>query len=119
MFLGFLHCLDDYLRSGFRQGGKNASRVQPSNSFFTEDIIPVDLAGFHSGGCSVAAVRGSRRTPYAEATLCKVKTVANLSAYAVEGLPSDQIRIDSSLEDEVFDQSAHVVVGECGCHCRA
>ena len=61
----------------------------------------------------MAAVAAAGGGAHAEAALGEVEAVADGAAHAVVGDPAKQGSIDAALEDEVFNEAAHGVVGEC------
>ena len=77
-------------------------------------MIPVDVAGPQLGCRGVAPIGHAERTAHAEPALREVEPVADRAAGAVGGNPAYEGGVDASLQDEVLEQSADLVVGECG-----
>src|SRR5579864_1207459 len=65
------------------------------------------------------SIRASDGASYSEAALGEVQSVARRPTNSVVRDPVDPARIYAALEDEVFDQSADLVVGERGDDCGA
>ena len=82
-------------------------------------MVPVDVARPQLRGGRVAAIGHADGATNAEAALGEVEAVAHRAADAVGGDPADEARVDASLEHEVLEQPADVVVGERGHDTRA
>jgi hypothetical protein len=107
------HGLLDHVRRGFGEAGVDSARVEPARAIAAEDPLPVDVAALQLRNRRVPAVGGARRAARAEAALREVEAVAHAAAEAVVGPPQHVADVDAALQDEVLDQAADVVVGEC------
>src|SRR5690606_3021011 len=95
---------------------EDAARVQPAHPELPEQVVPVDVPGLELGGCGVAAVGDADGAAHPEAALGEVEAVAHRPAHAVVLLPTDEGGVDAAGQDEVLDESAHLVVREGGDH---
>ena len=77
-------------------------------------MLPVDVARPQLRGGRVAAIGHAEGAAHAEAALGEVEPVAHRPADAVGRNPADEARVDPSLEHEVLEQPADLVVGERG-----
>ena len=68
--------------------------------------------GFELAGRGVAAIRNAHRAAHAEAALGEVESVAHGPADAVEWTPLDERSVHAALQNKIFDQPAHVIVGK-------
>lgn len=93
--------------------------MEPARAVAAEDRIPVDVAELHRCRGRVRPIRGSQGRPHAEAALDEVETVAHSSPDAVVGTPHDVALVDATLQDQVLEEAADGVVGECGDDRRA
>ena len=79
-----------------------------------EEVLPVDVARPQLRGGRVAAIGHADGAAHAEAALGEVEPVAHRPSDAVGRNPADEARVDPSLEHEVLEQPADLVVGERG-----
>src|SRR5687768_6029645 len=93
--------------------------MQPAHALPAEDIVPIKIARLELRGGRVPAVWYANRAANAESALGEIQTVAHRAAHAVIGPPFDERRIHAALQNEIFNQSADVIVRERGAHCRA
>ena len=114
MLPGRLHRLDNQRRSRIAQGGENAAGVQPARAEFAEDVVPIEIAGFELTGSGVAAVGNAHSAAHTVAALGEIEAVARDAANAVERDPLDELSIHATLQNEILDEPAHVVIGERG-----
>ena len=91
--------------------------MKPPHTQFAEDALPIEISGFELTGGAVSTVGNADCAANAKATLGEVEAVANRAAHPIVRNPFDEFSTDAALQDEVLDQSAHVVVGESGAHC--
>ena len=80
---------------------------------FAENLIPVDVARLDLTGGRVAAIARAFGTAQTESTLSEVQTIANIATNAIEFFPLHKTRIDTSLEDKIFDQTTDIIFGKC------
>src|SRR5690606_4693340 len=107
--------LDGDLGRRFTEGGENAPGVEPAGSVIPEDVVPVEITGFHLARGGVGAVGTADRPANAVAALGEVEAVADLAAAPVVFFPLDEAGIDPALENEVLDEPSHRVVRK-SCH---
>ncbi len=86
--------------------------MQPAGAFADEQPVPIDLAGMQLRGGRVAPVGAADRAADAKAPLGEVETVADAAPDPVVGDEAQVRRVNAALEDQVFDEPAHGVVGE-------
>src|SRR5262249_20685688 len=103
----------DHLGGGLGQPGVDAPGVEPAHAEGAEQVVPVHGAGGQLAGSGVAAVRDPACAAHSEAPLGEVETVADGAADTVIGHELHQRGIHPSLQDEVLDEPADVVVGQC------
>ncbi len=96
------------------EAGKDATGVKPAHAEFTEQVIPVDVVGLQRGGRGVGAVVHAARRAHTEAALGEVERGSMVLTDIVGRLPDDMVEVDSTLEQEVFEQSPHLVVADRG-----
>src|SRR5580765_1732493 len=113
-----LHCFQHELRSRFTKRRKNSPSVQPADSDFAENIVPIKIAWFELACRRVAPIGNPYRAPHTKPALGEIQAVANRSPHSVERNPLDKFGIHSALKDEVFNQSADLVVSQRGANCR-
>src|SRR5205823_14417394 len=89
----------------------DSARMKPASLF--EDPVPVDIAGFQLRHGRVPAIRASQRRTYSEASLGEIEAIANRAPDAVVRNPANQRRIHAALINEVLNQPANRIVGEC------
>ena len=90
--------------------------MEPTDTEFSEDVVPIDIARLELGCGGVATVRISHRATHAETALGEIEAIAHIAADAVVLAPLDEIRGDATLHDEILDQVAHFVIDECSDH---
>lgn len=114
VFVGGFDGLDGEFGGGLGEGGVDAAGVEPADAEFSEDVVPVDVAGFEFGGGGVAAVGVADGSADAEAAFGEVEAVADGASDAVVLAPLDEVSGDAALHDEVLDEVADFVVYEGG-----
>ena len=77
--------------------------MQPAHALFSEDVVPIEVAGFKLRGSGIASVGNADCAANAEAALGKIQAIAPGAADAIVGAPFDESGIDSTLENKVFD----------------
>ena len=87
VFLGLFDCGYNGLCARLGESGKDSARVQPADSQFAENIIPVNILGPELRGGSVAPVGHADGSAYTVAALGKVEPVSDISADAVIAHP--------------------------------
>src|SRR5438105_5152801 len=60
----------------------------------------------------MAAIGGAHRAPDAESPLGKIKAVPHRSAHAIIGHPFDELGINASLQNKIFQKSADLIVNK-------
>ena len=112
---GGVHGFGGDVGCGGGECGEDSAGVQPVGAFRgAEDIGPVKVAGLDLADGGVAAIAASCGGAEAESAFGEVEAVANGATHAVVGDPAKERGIDAALEDEVFDETAYGVFGECG-----
>ena len=96
---------------GVRQPREDAAGVEPAGAR-GEDGVPVDVARPQLGHRCVGAVTDPEGSPDAEAAFHEVEAVASGAPDAVGHNPADERGVDSTLQDEVLGEAAHLVVHE-------
>lgn len=81
----------------FGEASEDAAGVEPFAVGGSEEAIPIDIAGLHLGGCTVAAVNTAFGTTDTETAFGEVDGVAYTLAHAVVGDPLDIRGIDAAL----------------------
>ena len=110
-----IHGFGGHFRGGRGERREDAAGVEPARAVFAaKDRSPVEIAGLYLADGGVAAIGTSDRGAHAEAALGEVEPVAHGAAYAVEGNPLEQRSVDAALQDQVFDEAAHGVLGKHG-----
>src|SRR5439155_2423151 len=94
------------------EGCENAASVEPACGEFAEDVVPIEIAGFELAGGGVAAVGNSYRAAHAKTALGKIQAVPRGAPDTVVGDRFDELCIHASLQDEILQQTADVVVGK-------
>src|SRR6266481_3166655 len=105
-----LDCLQNQLWGRVTQRRKYSARVQPADSDFPEDMFPIKIARFELACSRVSAIGNPDRAPHNKCALGKTEASANRTPPAVEGNPLDKSRVHTALQDEIFNQTAHLVV---------
>src|SRR5262245_38654122 len=93
--------------------------MQPAHAQLAEDVVPVEVAWFKLAGRRVASVGNAHRPAQTKAAFGKIQPVTYRAPHAVVGSPPDELGIHPALQNELFEQPAHVVVGESGANGRA
>jgi hypothetical protein len=86
--------------------------MKPSSALFLENRVPIDVAGLQLRNCGVTAIRAAKGGTHPETALGKVESVANGAANAIVRDPPKMFQVDSSLEHQIFDQTADGVIGK-------
>ena len=103
---------DDDLRRRIGEGSEDPARVQPAHAQRAEEVLPVDVARPQLRGGRVTAIGHPDGAAHAETALGEVEPIAHRPADTVGRNPADEARVDASLEHEVLEQPADLVVGE-------
>ena len=106
--------LGDHVGCRLGEGGEDPARVEPAHPKGAEEVLPVDVPGSQLRRRGVPAVGNPEGSSHAEAALGEVESVSDVAAAAVGGNPANLRRVDASLQDEVLEQPADVVVDERG-----
>ena len=77
-------------RRGIAQSGKDSAGMEPADSEFAEEVIPIEIARFQLAGGAVPAVGNAHRPAHAEAAFREIQPVAHRAAHAVERDPFDE-----------------------------
>ena len=97
--------------------------MEPTCAILFEQLVPVNVAWFHLGCCSIATIGNAFGSANTEASFREVKPIASGSSDAVVCFPLNVVRVDTSLKDEIFQQAPDLVVGkrgdDCGLHIEA
>src|SRR5205085_3485343 len=91
-------------------GRKNPAGMEPTDSLSPEDFAPVKIPSPELGRGGVAAIWNAERAAHAKSTLGEIQPIADGSTDAIVRPPLDERGIHSSLEDQVFNQPADIVV---------
>ena len=110
--LGGLHGFEHNLRGGLGERGVNAAGVQPAHAQPAEDVLPIHLARPHLAGGGVRPIGDAHRAAHAVTALREVQPHPRVAPDAIEGHPLDESRVHPALQDEVLDQSPHLVFRE-------
>src|ERR1019366_5236295 len=86
--------------------------VEPAHAELAEKMLPVDIADLELAGRGVAPIGDADGAADAETFLGEVQSVANRAAHAIVGNPLHERHINAALQDQVFEQSPHVIVGK-------
>src|SRR6185295_4118829 len=92
--------------------------VEPAHALLAKDVVPSEIASLELRRRGQAAIRHAHRAANAEPALGEVQSVAHGAPDAVIGTPLDEPGIDTALQDEIFDETAHVIVGKGGTYGR-
>src|SRR6476660_3228386 len=108
------HSFFDKARRRIRQSRKDAAGVKPANSLFAEDLVPIKIAGLELRcGCETT-VGDANSAADTKSALREVKAVADSTTNTIVRTPFDVRSIHAALQNEIFDQVAHLVVCESG-----
>ena len=119
MLLGNFYGLFNNTCTGFGQGSKNTSRMEPSDSLVAEKLLPINVPGFHLGGCGQSSIRSAYGTANAETTFGEIEPVTHRSTNAIVGNPLNPRGIHPSLQNEIFQKASDIIFGKCGDDSRA
>src|SRR5258706_4469647 len=112
MFFGCSHSLDDQLWRGLAQRREDAPGVKPPDTELAENVVPIEIAGLELAGCRIAAIWNSDRAANSKTPLGEVQAVSDRASDAVVRNPLDEISVHTTLKDEIFEQTANLVVSE-------
>jgi hypothetical protein len=87
--------------------------MKPSRTASVENMIPVNLPSAELGDGGMASVRASQRRSNAETPLGEVEAIADRTSDSVIFHPPHQGLIDPSLIEQIFQQPANWIVGDC------
>src|SRR6185503_10240871 len=114
VFTRDFHRLARDRRRRLRQRAEEPARVKPARAFRTEDLFPIDVAGFQFRNRSVTAIGATGSRTNAETAFSKVETIANSPAYTVELHPLHVRLVHAALINQILDQAANRVISQRG-----
>ena len=112
MLLRGLHRFDDQPGRRVAERGEDAARMKPARAAPSEEVVPIEVPGLELAGGGVPAIRNAHGAAHAETALGEIQAVPHRSAHAVIRNPADERGVHPSLQDEILQQSPHVVVGK-------
>jgi hypothetical protein len=86
--------------------------MQPSDTHFAEEMLPVEIAGFELARGGMATVRCPYGTAHPESALSEIKPVAHRSPDAVEREPPYKLRVNAPLQDQIFQEPPNLIISE-------
>src|SRR5690606_416714 len=90
VFLCGLNGFNYKFRSGVAERGENAAGMQPAHAEFSENVIPIKIAGLELAGGGVAAIRNSHGTARAKTAFSEIQSVTCDTANAIEWQPFNE-----------------------------
>src|SRR6266478_3682539 len=110
---GRLYGFHRHVGRGLRERAEYPAGVEPACPSLAENVVPIDVARLLLRGRRVTAIRASQGGPDSKSSLREVEAIAHSASNAVIADPADQGLVDSSLMDQILQQPADGVVGEC------
>src|SRR5580692_946134 len=86
--------------------------MKPSRSVMGEDLVPIDVSGFHLGDRGTPAIRTTEGSANAETPLGKIQAVADASANPVIRHPAHVFLVHTPLQHQVFDKTTNRIVSK-------
>jgi hypothetical protein len=88
-----------------------------------EDRIPIDLTGRELGHSSVSSIGTTQSRAHAKPALCEIEAVSSLAPNSVVRKPLQARGVDTSLQNQIFNEPPNRVIGErcnnCGAQAKA
>src|SRR6185295_1997530 len=94
----------------FGERGENTTRVKPAYASLAKNVLPIDVPRLELADRGVTTIVISHSPAHAKPALGEVQAVARSAADAIVLSPLDEIGGDAALQDEVLDETAHLVV---------
>ena len=88
--------------------------MEPPDSLINEESLPVDIARLELADSCVPAIAAAGSSTGTETFLRKIQAISGLAAKTIEGNPPEMAGVNTSLEDEVLQQTPHGVVDSRG-----
>ena len=88
--------------------------MQPAHPQLAENVVPIEITGLELARRRVAAVGDPDRAAHAKTALGEIQTVARDATDTIERHPFDEFRVHPALQNEIFEQMSHLVVGKGG-----
>lgn len=114
VFLGDLAGLDSEFCVAFRKSGENPTGVKPADSESAEDVLEIEVIDGELTGGGVTTIRSAFCRTDSEATLGEVESITSSDTEAIEVSPLDELGIDSTLKNKVFEEASDFVINESG-----
>ena len=118
MLLGALHRFEHHIGGRCAERSVDATGMEPLRPALAKDSLPVDVAWPELAGGGVAPIGAAHGAADTKTAFGEVEPVAHFAPDAVVVHPFDKVGVDTTLQDEIFDQAPHGVIGECGDHSR-
>ena len=90
--------------------------MQPTHAEFAEDVIPIEISRLKLACRSQSAIRNSHRPAYSVTAFSKVESIAREATDAIERQPFDELCADAALQNKIFKQPSHFIVGKRSRH---
>ena len=112
MLPGSVEGLFDQRRRCVGEGGENAAGVQPAHPLPAKEFLPIKIPGGELRSGSMASIGDAEGAANAKTAFGEIEPVTHRAAYAIIRTPLDKRRINAALKNEIFDQTANVIVGQ-------
>src|ERR1041384_8264386 len=90
--------------------------MKPAGAFFTENLLPINIAGFQLRHGGVSTIRTTDSAAHAKSALSEIQSIPHGSSDAVVRDPANMRLIDAALVNQILHQSAHRIIRERSHH---
>ena len=102
VFFGDLTSLDRKRSVTLRESGENPTRVEPSNTEGSKNMLEIKIINRELGSRSMATVRGYFSSTNSKTTLSEIEPVAGGNTKSIKVSPLNKLGVDSALEDQIL-----------------